>query len=566
MKTIKEEVIDLLTKTVKLSREDLAELLETPSDSKLGDLALPCFHLSKALKKDPKTIASEIREKIKLPKGLIREVKATGPYLNFFFEEAKLAESTLKRIWKERKGYGYKRRLNKTVVVEFPAPNTNKPLHLGHLRNMSLGESVSRLLETQGYRVVRVNLNNDRGVHICKSMLAYKKWGDNKEPDKKSDHFVGDFYVMFSQKAKEHPELEREIQEMLIAWEAKDPETIGLWRKMNCWALDGFNETYKRFGVSFDKVYYESRTYEKGKEMILEGLKKGIFYKDESGAILADLGELGKKILLRADGTSVYITQDIYLAKLKYDEYHYEKSIYVVASEQNYHFRVLFKILKMLGFKFADKCYHLSYGMVYLPSGRMKSREGSVVDADNLMDELDGMAEKEVRKRHKLKETEVKNLSEKIGLAALKYFLLRCSANKDFVFKPEESISFEGDTGPYLQYSLVRAKKIQQKAGTKPTVSIDFTLLNKPEEIALIKRLGEFPGILEKTAGSYSPHILTEYAFKLATLFSQFYEGCQVIAAESEELKKARLLLVNSYYHVQKSCLNLLGIEEVGIM
>jgi len=547
-----------------LNKEKISpELLEVPLNSTMGDYALPCFHLAKKYKRAPQEIAKELQKKFK-PNKFVKEIEANGPYLNFFIDTTKRNEKVIKQILKEKDKYGYKKKSKKNIVIEFPSPNTNKPLHLGHLRNMSLGESISRVYESQGFKVLRTNLNNDRGVHICKSMLAYEKWGKNKKPDKKTDHFVGDYYVLYSK--KETTKLKEEVQELLRKWEANDKATIKLWKKMNKWALDGFDQTYKRLGIKFDKVYFESDTYTHGKEIVNYGLKKGFFKKDKTGAVLIDLGEkLGEKILLRADGTSVYITQDLYLAKNKYDDYKFSKSIYVVGNEQNYHFEVLFKILNLLKYKFAKNCFHLSFGMVSLPKGKMKSREGTIVDADNLMDDLSNLAKKEITSRQKLSKTELHETSEKIALAALKYYLLKYSAHKDFVFDPNKSISFEGDTGPYLQYSYVRAKKILKKVNIEPKTK-DFDLLTKEEEIQLVKKLNEFPNILEKASNAGTPHIIAEYTNKLAATFNQFYEKSPILRAENKNIQNVRLLLVKSYIHVIKSSLYLLGINTVELM
>ena len=554
---MKSEVVKLLKKVgVKVTENNL----ETPPDSKLGDLSLPCFLLSKSIKKNPSVISKELEQKISIPKGsIIKEVKSAGPYLNFFFDENKTAEITLKNIMGSKNRYGDKKKLGRTVVIEFPAPNTNKPLHLGHLRNMALGESVSRILETQGYDVVRVNLNNDRGVHICQSVLAYKKWGKGRKPTKKSDHFVGDFYVMFSKKVRDNPKLKEEVQDMLRKWEARDPETMRLWKKMREWAIEGFSKTYERFGIRHEKTYHESEIYEKGREIVLKGLEKGIFQKDKSGNVVVDLGKLGKKVLLREDGTSVYVTQDLYLAKLRYDDYKYDKSIYVVANEQDYHFKVLFTVLRMLGFKFAEGCHHLSYGMIYLPEGRMKSREGTIVDADELMDKLTAMAKKEVESRHKLSKSKVVELSEKINLAALKYFLLKYSAHKNFTFNPKESLSFDGETGPYLQYSAVRAKRILEKSEKSPK----FSRIEKGMEYQLIKKFMYLEDVLSKAAENLTPHSLANYAMELAQMFSEFYTKCQVIGSGYEA---SRLAIVKSYYIVISKCLYLLGIDVPEMM
>ncbi|MHA2245952.1 MAG: arginine--tRNA ligase [Candidatus Hodarchaeales archaeon] len=563
-------VIQLLQQALTLSQDEISELLDTPPNDKLGDISFPCFKLSKMLKKSPQKIAKELENTIEIPKdSIIREIKAVGAFLNFFFDDSKLTERTLKRIWIEKNEYGYHYDENKgkTVIVEFPSPNTNKPLHLGHLRNMALGESVSRILESQGYTVKRVNLLNDRGIHICKSMLAYKKWGNNQEPDKKEDHFVGDFYVLFTKKALEKPKLEEEAQRLLKKWEARDIETIALWKKMTNWTLSGFAQTYEKFGISFDKIYRESDLWEKGKEIIMEGLKNNLFYKDEVGNVVVDLGEqLGTKVLLRADGTSIYITQDMYLAKKKFDDFKYSKSLYIIGSEQNYHLKVLFRILKMMGFEFADGCYHLSYGMIFLPEGKMKSREGTVVDADDSMNELIEIAKAEILSRHEISEAEINTTAVDIAIAALKFFLLKFAPSKDFVFHPEESVSLYGKTGPYLQYSFVRANRILQKIEIKPSLDVNFNLLNKNEEISLIKKLKDYPDYLERASLSYSPHIIAEFSHQLASLFNLFYEKYRVIGEENKETQKARLLLVKCFRDVMKNCLYMFGANTVNVM
>ncbi len=557
----KEEVVKLLEGAgVKVSVKDIEE----PPDPKMGDLAFPCFSLAKEMKKNPAELAKEISEKIKIPEAsIIEKVVVSGPYINFFFNRGKFTEKVVNEVLKSNENYGSEN-WNEKIVVEYPSPNTNKPLHLGHMRNMAIGEAISRIFEKLGCRVFRVNLHNDRGIHICKSMLAYKKWGDDREPDKKPDHFVGDFYVLFSQRVKENPKLEEEAREMLRKWEAGDKETLELWKKLTSWVEKGFEETYRRFGVRFDKIYRESEMYKKGKEMVLEGLKKGIFQKDETGAIFFDLSKYGldKKILIRSDGTTLYITQDLYLAYLKYIDFSPDKSIYVVANEQNYHFEVLFKLLeelKKLGYKFPKENIHLNYGMVNLPSGKMKSREGEVVDADDLMDEMKERAMKEIEKRNVLSEEKLDELSHKISLAAIKFFLLKYDEYKDFTFYPEESLSLEGETGPYLQYSLVRAKKILEKIESKPKVGE----LTEDEEFYLAKKISKFPDVVKSAAIHYKPHFVANYAFELASLFSRFYESCRVIKSEKEGERAA---LVKAFEIVMKLSLNLLGIEEVDLM
>ena len=562
------DIIKLLAITSGLEEDFISKLLEIPPDPKMGNLAFPCFQLAKTFKKSPNAIALELQPKIILPdESLFDTCVATGPYLNFFFNNTKLAKHTLSQVWKLKSKYGLKPKNNKVVLVESPSPNTNKPLHLGHLRNMALGLAIANILETQGYDVKKINLFNDRGIHICKSMIGYKNWGQNKEPDKKTDHFVGDYYVLYEKNLKKDKSLADEAQQMLVDWEQGKPDVVSLWEKMNTWAFKGFEETFERFGLKLDKNYYESQVYTKGKEIILQGLNDGVFIKDETGAIIAELDEkLGNKVLLRSDGTAVYITQDIYLAKEKYDDFKYDKSIYVVASEQNHHFEVLFSLLKKLNFSYADGCYHLSYGMVYLPEGRMKSREGKVVDADDLMDELTEMAKKELEKRQNELNEGLEEKAIKIGLAALKYYLLKWVPQKDFTYNPDESISFEGDTGPYLQYSYVRIKKILNKIDYKVSLKdVPFELLVHDSEKSLIKLLFEYPDVLEKSGTDYDPSKLTQYINKLCQTLNVFYENCRVLGAE-KDLEKARVFLLHCVAIVLQSGLKLCGIDTVDSM
>lgn len=556
----------MLAKPTGLPEGELDSLIEIPPDSKMGDFAFPCFVLAKSMKKAPNAIAEELAKKIK-PKTPISEVKAIGPYLNFFVDKNKMAENVIKDIIKCDVCYGSLAPKKKKVMVEYPAPNTNKPLHLGHVRNMLLGSSICNILGFAGYEVIPANLVNDRGIHICKSMLAYQKWGNNKAPDKKSDHFVGEYYVLYSKKLGEHPELEEEAKEMLRKWEAGDKEVLALWRKMNKWALDGYKQTYALFDVHHKKTYYESETYKHGKEIILEGLKKGLFYKDEEGAIVANLekDKLGKKVMLRADGTSVYITQDLYLAKIKFDDFKMDKSVYIVANEQIYHFKVLFKVLDMLGFAYAKNCYHLAYGMIYLPDGRMKSREGKVVEADDLVEEMKGVAEAEIKKRHKdLDKKEVDKRKEIIGMGALKFFVLKFDPMKDFVYNPEESISFEGETGPYVQYaharicSILRKEANESKFNPEKIKKFEF---NNEKEFRLIKLMANFSNAVNDAAENYKPSLMARYVLDLAQAFNEFYHECPVLKAEGKE-KESRLALIYSVKTVLRNALDLLGIKS----
>ncbi|MEK6940244.1 MAG: arginine--tRNA ligase [Nanoarchaeota archaeon] len=563
----KEEIIEVLAKETTLSEEELANVLSIPPDPKLGHYAFPCFKLGKNAKEE----AEKLKEKLKLPE-FVAKVEVAGPYLNFFIKPQSMAKETLTSIYQQAKHYGQPTKYKgKRIVIEYCGPNTNKPLHLGHIRNMALGNSVCRILSFIGNEVHPVNIINDRGIHICQSMLAYQKWGRGKEPDKKGDHFVGDFYVLFAKHAKESEKqaeiLKNEAQELLLKWERNDKDTRALWKKMNSWVLVGFAETYQRFGISFEKEYSESDYYMHGKELVYEGLKKGIFHKDpKNGAIVAPLQQfkLPDKVLLRGDDTSIYITQDMYLAAMRYREFKFQQMMYVVASEQRLHFQQLFKILELLGKEYAKEMYHLSYGLVNLPTGRMKSREGTVVDADDIMDEVAEMAKVEIKKRHPhLAQHEVTERADQIALAAIKFFMLKTDTDKDIVYNPEESLSFEGETGPYLQYTYVRTCSLLRKAKKEhhlqPTYPINFEAFTAEEELAILRKLSAFPETILKTAEMKKPHILAAYLIALAQAFNEFYHQCPVLSDDKNQTK-ARLLLVDCVRQVLENGLNLLGI------
>ncbi len=562
------KITALLARETKLKSQKISALLTVPPDTKFGDYAFPCFTLGK----NPKEAAEKLKRKIKLPKFLSK-TEAVGPYLNFFINPSVLAEETLVAISKGKYGAGKEK---KNIVVEYCGPNTNKPLHLGHVRNISLGDSFCRIISFLGNKVHPVNVVNDRGIHICQSMLAYSKWGKGKKPDKKGDHFVGDYYVLFSRKSGKDKSLDGEAQELLVKWEKKDKEVRALWKKMNKWVLDGFKETYERFGIKFEKEYLESKMYEQGKEIVKDGLKKGVFKEKREKVFVGGKEQFisgtvaetsfGPKFVLRADGTSVYITQDMYLADSRYKDFKFDQMVYVVASEQNLHFKQLFEILKSLKRPYAKKLYHLSYGLVHLPSGRMKSREGTVVDADDIMDEVVKLAGKEIKKRHKgLSRREIEERAEKIGLGAIKFFMLKTDANRDMVFNPEESLSFEGETGPYLQYTHARACSILKKAGRKVSCNINFETFNLDEELAAVKELYKFPEVVKKISVDYKPHHLANYLISLAQAFNEFYHKCPVIS-EQKHIMKARLLLVDSVRRVLEKGLELLGIEALREM
>ncbi|MCX6708001.1 MAG: arginine--tRNA ligase [Candidatus Woesearchaeota archaeon] len=557
----KKDIVKLLKDIVKIDES----IIEIPPRPEMGDYSLPCFSLAKEFKKSPAEIAQELARKLPLKQPISR-IEIKGPYLNFFISKDRIAESVLNDIAKEKERFGSSKgksgkegskdkRKRETVMIEFPSPNTNKSLHLGHVRNIVIG---------------------DRGIHICKSMLAYQKFGKDskgkpRDPCKekiKTDHFVGDFYVKFNDAAKENPDLEEEAKDMLLKWEKKDKEVRKLWKIMNTWAYEGFEETYEKLGVSFNKYYYESDFYDKGKDIIIKALKKGIFRKDESGAVIAGLDryKTPDKVLLRADGTSIYITQDIFLARKKFTDYKLDRSIYVVASEQNTHFMQLFSILDMLGYRWAKKCFHLSYGMVYLPNGRMKSREGTVVDADDLIEEMKRIAEAEIMKRDKkLTKAELKKRAEIVGLGALKFYFAKMDAAKDMVYNPEESISFEGETGPYVQYTYARICSILKKYGKKPDTKIDFKLLKESKENELIKMLGQFPDEVAAAAEHLRPHLIATYLIRLCQAFNSIYHEFPILQAD-EETKKARILMISCVKQVIANSLDLLGIEYVERM
>ncbi|MEJ2248941.1 MAG: arginine--tRNA ligase, partial [Candidatus Lokiarchaeota archaeon] len=456
----------------------------------------------------------------------------------------------------------------KKYVIEFPSPNTNKPLHLGHIRNILLGQSLSNLLEYKGHKSFKVNLNNDRGIHICKSMLAYKKWGNGQEPNKKPDHFVGDFYVKYNEMLEKDKDLEEEAQELLKKWEEGDPNIRKLWKKMNKWAFKGFNETFDYFDVKFNKQYYESEIYKVGKEKIREGVNKGLFEVLEDGAVIAKLENkynLPDKILLRNDGTSVYVTQDIFLAYKKKEDFNFDKSIYVVGNEQDMYFNQLFAVLDLLGFE--GENYHLSYGMIYLPSGKMKSREGTVVDADDLVEEVIHLAYDEVDKRYpNLSEEEKRERSITIGMAAIRFYILKYNPRKDFTFFPDKSISFEGETGPYIQYVYSRIESIIRKSQLEiDEDDFDASLLNSDIEYKLFSQLNYFPEIINEAIKNYDTHIIADYLLGLGQTFNSFYTLCPVIS-EKKELEKARLVLIKCVQTIIKIGLNVLGIKVLENM
>ena len=565
-KTIAEYLSEYITN---ISVKEIKDLVEIPPPDFDFNYAFPCFHLARFEQKPPNVIANELKIKMKLP-DYLEAIEATGPYLNFRVKP----EQILQNIFTLQEDYGkiYEKNSKATskpsrIVIEYPAPNTNKPLHFGHIRNMLLGRSLSNLLKYKGDKVFDVNLNNDRGIHICKSMFAYEKWGDGKEPKIKSDHFVGEFYVKYYQMEQKDSKIIENVYDLLRLWEENDPHTRALWKKMNNWALKGFKETYKSLKISFDKEYFESEIYWKGKEKILEGLEKGIFSKTEDGAVIALLEEkfnLPNKILLRRDGTSLYVTQDVFLAFQKKEDFNYDKSIYVVANEQDLYFKQLFAVLDLIGFK-EDK-FHFSYGMVYLPEGKMKSREGTIVDADNIIEKMQTLAYKEVNRRYpELTEQEKIKRANSIGMAALSFFILKFNPKSEFIFNPKESISFEGETGPYIQYCYARIESILTKSEEKIGLDIKWNLIKHEKELFLIKQLNYFPEMLDSITRNYNIHLIPQYLLTLCQAFNSFYSSCQVLS-DNKELEKMRLLLIRCVQIVIKIGLDILGLDTLNQM
>ncbi len=555
------KIIELLTKSTNLEGREIENLLAVPPNSELGDFAFPCFTL-KNLSGNPKEAAEKLKAGIEedgLP-DFIKEIKVVGPYCNFYLNPIILAQETLRSIFNKKIEYGHENKNSQRILVEYVGPNTNKSLHLGHLRNAALGISVSNLLEAAGYDVVRVNINNDRGMGICEAMLGYMMFHEEEEPTIKPDHFVAQCYVEFKQAAKKDPSLQEKAKELLVKWEAGDKDTVAIWKKMVTWVLEGYQETYKKLGVTYNKEYFESEIYKEGKKIVEKGLQEGIFEK-EDGAVIANLEEfkLPNKVLQKSDGTAVYMTQDLYLANLRKKEFGPHRAIYVVGNDHELHFKQLFTIFGLLNFEI--DATHVGYGLVNLPTGRMKSREGTVVDADDIIEEMQNLAQKEIKQRHSdLSQEEVQKRSEMIALGALKYFMLQTDPKRNIVFNPEESLSFEGDTGPYIQYAHARCNSILAKANQKVDTKVHFESLSTEYEKKVILHLSKFSEVVKIAAEQYKPYLVAKYVFDLAQLFSEFYHNCPVIT-DLTEVMHARLLLVNSVRQVLENGLKLLGID-----
>lgn len=551
-----------------------------------GNLTLVVFPFVKIAKKKPEEVGEEIGKELVEHSGIVSAYNVVKGFLNL---------SVADNAWREMlaaisadEHFGEKKATEESdlVMIEYSSPNTNKPLHLGHVRNNLLGWSLSRIMEANGHKVVKTNIVNDRGIHICKSMLAWLKYGNGETPEtsgKKGDHLIGDYYVAFDkhyreevkelmaqgmdeEKAKQEAPLIKEAHDMLVKWENNDPEVRALWARMNRWVYAGFDETYKMMGVGFDKIYYESQTYLEGKEKVEEGLAKGIFYRRDDNSVWANLTEdgLDEKLLLRSDGTSVYMTQDIGTAKLRYQDYPIDKMIYVVGNEQNYHFQVLSLLLDKLGFKWGKDLVHFSYGMVELPNGKMKSREGTVVDADELMAAMIEDARRtsdELGKNADMTEEEKQEIARIVGLGALKYFILKVDARKNMLFNPEESIDFNGNTGPFIQYTYARIRSILRKAAEQGIEAKCTDIALAQKEVDLIQKINDYAAVVAQAGTDYSPSGIASYCYELTKQFNQFYHDYSILNADTDEQKQFRLLLAQNVAKTIKNGMALLGIE-----
>lgn len=567
--------------------EALLQLQQTRKDFQ-GDLTLVVFPLVKAARRSPADTATLIGEYLVVHAPEVAAFNVVNGFLNLTLRDS-IWHELLREAWTDEQ-YGLKSPGSDAplVMIEYSSPNTNKPLHLGHIRNNLLGYSLSEIMKGNGYKVVKTNIVNDRGIHICKSMYAWQQWGEGKTPGStgiKGDHLVGDFYVMFDKQYKKEiaelvtggmtqEEAENQAPSMMAArellrkWESRDPETVDLWKMMNSWVYAGFDITYRELGVDFDQIYYESETYLMGKEEVLRGVRESLFYQKEDGSVWADLTSdgLDHKVLLRSDGTSVYMTQDIGTAKMRFDDYPINKMVYVVGNEQNYHFQVLSLLLDRLGYRWGRELYHFSYGMVELPSGKMKSREGTVVDADDLIADMVEVARKmgqELGKLDHLDETEAEKTYRMIALGALKYFILKVDPKKNMTFNPEESIDFNGNTGPFIQYTHARIMSVLRKARENnllinPDYPLDLQLEDREKE--LLKTISEYPAIVAEAAANYSPALLANYCYEIAKEFNQFYHDHSILNEPDPDKKNFRLILSECVVKIMKSGMGMLGI------
>ena len=573
--------------------EKMVQLQKTRSEFE-GNLTLVVFPFVKMARKSPEQTGQELGDYLVAHCEAISSYNVVKGFLNLVIAPAAWLSMLADIDSDEHYGEKAADAQSPLVMIEYSSPNTNKPLHLGHVRNNLLGWSLAQIMQANGNRVVKTNIVNDRGIHICKSMLAWLKWGNGETPEssgKKGDHLIGDYYVAFDkhyreeiktlaaqyvlnglpveqaeEKAKQEAPLIKEAHEMLVKWEQNDPEVRALWEKMNNWVYAGFDETYQKMGVSFDKIYYESQTYLKGKAKVEEGLAKGLFERHDDGSVWADLTDEGldQKLLLRSDGTSVYMTQDIGTAEMRFQDYPIDKMIYVVGNEQNYHFQVLSILLDRLGFKWGKELTHFSYGMVELPNGKMKSREGTVVDADDLMELMVSDAYKtsmELGKFDDMTEEERREIARIVGMGALKYFILKVDARKNMLFNPEESIDFNGNTGPFIQYTYARIRSILRKADNQNS---QFSILNpqlSDKEIELIQKMSEYGAAVEQAGKDYSPSGIANYCYELTKVFNQFYHDYSILNEEDEQKRQVRLVIARNVGKIIKNSMALLGIE-----
>ena len=579
----------------------MLQLQKTRSEFE-GNLTLVVFPFVRAAKKSPETTAQEIGDYLVTNCPAVDSYNVVKGFLNLTIGQGAWL-SLLQNIDQDGNfGHAEAHDDSPLIMIEYSSPNTNKPLHLGHVRNNLLGWSLAKIMEANGNRVVKTNIVNDRGIHICKSMLAWQKWGNGETPQssgKKGDHLIGDYYVTFDKhyreevkelanrytadgmdaeaaekKAKDEAPLIKEAHAMLVKWEQNDPEVRALWETMNNWVYAGFDETYRKMGVAFDKIYYESQTYLKGKAKVEEGLAKGLFFRKDDGSVWADLTSEGldQKLLLRADGTSVYMTQDIGTAEMRFKDYPIDKMIYVVGNEQNYHFQVLSILLDRLGFKWGKELIHFSYGMVELPNGKMKSREGTVVDADDLMQLMVDDAYRtsmELGKFDDMTEEERRDIARIVGMGALKYFILKVDARKNMLFNPEESIDFNGNTGPFIQYTYARIRSILRKAqndqNDQNTQNAQITQITQnnlsDKEIELIQKMNEYPAAVQQAGKDYSPSGIANYCYELTKIFNQFYHDYSILNEPDTQKRAVRLVLARSVAKIIRSAMNLLGIE-----
>ena len=600
--TIEQKIVDAVKQGIKSLygaevEEKQIQLQKTKKEFE-GNLTVVVFPFVKTARKKPEDVGAELGAYLKEnASDVVADFNVVKGFLNLVVSTSAWIGLLNEINGEEKFGFVAPTEKSPLVMIEYSSPNTNKPLHLGHMRNNLLGSSLARIVEANGNKVVKTNIVNDRGIHICKSMLAWQKWGNGATPEstgKKGDHLIGDFYVEFDkhykaecdelarqyvsegmdeeaakEKAKQEAPLIKEAHDMLVKWEHNDPEVRSLWKTMNEWVYAGFDETYKRMGVSFDKIYYESDTYLEGKEKVMEGLEKGLFYRRDDGSVWANLEAEGldEKLLLRSDGTSVYMTQDIGTAKLRFQDYPIDKMIYVVGNEQNYHFQVLSILLDKLGFSWGKNLVHFSYGMVELPNGKMKSREGTVVDSDELMDQMvkDAYeASKEMTKKVHIPEDEAREIAEKVGMGALKYFILKVDARKNMLFNPEESIDFNGNTGPFIQYTYARIKSILRKAEDAgivipDTLPADTAISEK--EVELIQKLNGFTAALRQAGQDYSPSGIATYCYELTKEYNQFYHDFHILNEEDAQKQVLRLVLSKNVAKVAQLGMGLLGIE-----